>query len=83
MHFPEPQIGKELMALAINLAANSRNAELLSDEEVKVVVDRAFKHGDISLFKFIKNLAIHAESADIHESLGVNNIIIIYYYFSY
>jgi hypothetical protein len=43
VHFPERHIGKELIALAINLAASERNAEIVSAEEVKVITDRAFK----------------------------------------
>ena len=39
-HFPEPQIGKELISLAINLSANVRNAELISEEELQKVIDR-------------------------------------------
>ncbi len=33
-HFPEPQVGKELISLSINLGINKRNAEQLSDEEI-------------------------------------------------
>jgi hypothetical protein len=33
LHFPEPLLGKELIALSINLSLNQRNADLVSEEE--------------------------------------------------
>lgn len=35
LHFPEPLLGKELIALAINLSLNQRNADLVSEEELQ------------------------------------------------
>ena len=34
LHFPEPVLGKELIALAINLSLNQRNADLVTEEEI-------------------------------------------------
>lgn len=31
IHFPEPIIGKELIALAINLSTNSRNVDHITE----------------------------------------------------
>jgi len=62
IHFPEPLVGKELISLAINLAANKRNAEILSEDEIRIVCERALEKTDILLFKFIKNIAINAEA---------------------
>jgi len=33
IHCPEPIVGKELVALAINLTTNSRNAEMLAQDD--------------------------------------------------
>ncbi|EGR29311.1 kinesin-associated protein 3, putative [Ichthyophthirius multifiliis] len=73
IHFPEQSVGKELVSLAINLAANQQNADVLSEEELQVVIDRAIKNQDILLFKFIKNIAIYAEDEEVHNCLQ-NNI---------
>ncbi|KAL4495141.1 hypothetical protein ABPG72_007248 [Tetrahymena utriculariae] len=71
-HFPEQLVGKELVALAINLAANQKNADLVSEEDLSVVIDRALKNVDINLFKFIKNIAIYAQDEDTHTCLQNN-----------
>lgn len=58
IHCPEPIIGKELIALAINLTTNSRNADILGGEgQVNELIARASKFGDTLLFKCIRNIA--------------------------
>ena len=58
IHSPEPIIGKELIALAINLATNQRNADMLSsDGQLDELIARAKKYGDTLLFKCIRNIA--------------------------
>lgn len=34
VHFPEPIVGKELVAIGINLSANKKNAEKTTEEEL-------------------------------------------------
>lgn len=38
LHFPEPLLGKELIALAVNLSLNQRNADLVTEEELQPVI---------------------------------------------
>jgi len=58
IHCPEPIIGKELIALAINLTTNQRNADMLAgDGQLADMIARATKFGDTLLFKCIRNIA--------------------------
>jgi len=58
IHFPDPIIGKELIALAINLTTNKTNAALISqDEQLEALMQRAFKYHDVLLFRVIRNIA--------------------------
>jgi len=58
IHCPEPIVGKELVALAVNLATNSRNAERFAQEEQLVeLIKRATKFQDTILFKVCRNIA--------------------------
>lgn len=58
IHFPQPKIGYELVALAINLSTNSKNAVMLAeDDHYEVLIKRAIKNEDILLLKVIRNLA--------------------------
>jgi hypothetical protein len=58
IHCPEPIIGKELIGLAVNLASNLRNAEMLAcDGQLDDLIARASKFGDTLLFKCIRNIA--------------------------
>ena len=51
-------MGKELIALAVNLTSNQRNAEMLStDGQLDEMIARASKFGDTLLFKCIRNIA--------------------------
>ena len=58
IHCPEAIIGKELIALTVNLTTNPRNAELIAqDEQHEKLVQRAFKCEDTLLFKVCRNVA--------------------------
>jgi hypothetical protein len=70
IHFPEPILGKELAALAINLAASKKNAEIMADgDQLDNLLARAFKFGDILLFKLVRNISQFGQSPDIQESM--------------
>lgn len=58
IHCPEPIVGKELIALAINLTTNQRNADMLAEKgQLTEMINRARKYGDTLLFKCIRNIA--------------------------
>ena len=58
IHFPDATIGKELIALAINLTTNKTNASLISQEDqLEALMQRAFKYNDVLLFRVIRNIA--------------------------
>lgn len=58
IHCPEPVVGKELIALAVNLTTNQRNADMLAGEgQLDELISRASKFGDTLLFKCIRNIA--------------------------
>jgi hypothetical protein len=64
IHCPEQMVGKELVALAVNLTINPRNAETLAaDDQLQELIKRAKAHQDILLFKVIKNITQFAASA--------------------
>ena len=72
MGFPEPIVGRELMALGINLATNPECANILGNgDQLDNLIQRAFKHGDILLFKMIRNIAQFATDATIQENFKV------------
>lgn len=55
-----PQVPLELMALAVNLAANKRNAQLICEGSgLKLLMKRALKYRDPLLTKMIRNIAQH------------------------
>lgn len=63
IHCPEPIVGKELVALAVNLATNTRNAERFAqDEQLEELINRAIKFNDTLLFKVCRNIAQFAPS---------------------
>jgi hypothetical protein len=58
IHFPQPKIGYELIALAINLSTNAKNAANMAEgDNYEVLIKRALKNEDILLLKVIRNLA--------------------------
>ena len=56
----EEQIDLEIMALAINLAANKRNAQLICEGNgLRVLMQRAFTYQDPLIIKMIRNISQH------------------------
>ena len=57
---PTPTVDSELMALAINLATNKRNAQLICEGKgLRLLFKRAFKHKDSLLMKMLRNISQH------------------------
>ena len=55
--FPHPNVGAiELLALAINLTANDRNVEHISDDEFYKLMDRSIKSEDPTMLKLCKSI---------------------------
>lgn len=68
--FPHPNISAvELLALAINLAANERNVEHLSPEDFFKILDKAVKSEDPTILKFCKNILRSSKSEEMHGNL--------------
>ncbi|XP_069172370.1 kinesin-associated protein 3 isoform X3 [Procambarus clarkii] len=60
LNSPGSQVPLELMALAVNLAANKRNAQLICEGAgLKLLLKRALKYRDPLLTKMIRNIAQH------------------------
>ena len=58
IHFPEPIVGKELIALAINLTTDSKCSEIISaNDQLEELIKRAFKSQDTLLFRVVRNIA--------------------------
>jgi hypothetical protein len=55
-------VGKELIAVGINLSANKKNAEKITEDEFQKVIDRSLQNEDTNLFKLIKNVAFNTNS---------------------
>lgn len=65
--YPHPNIRAiELLALAINLAANERNVEHLSTEDFSKIMDKAIKSEDPTLLKFCKNVLRSSKNEELH-----------------
>ena len=60
LHSPGETVPLELMALAVNLALNKRNAQLICEGSgLKFIFRRAFKNRDALLMKMVRNIAQH------------------------
>ena len=58
IHFPDQVIGKELIALAINLTTDPKCAEIISsNDQLEAMIDWSFKTYDILLFRVVWNVA--------------------------
>ena len=56
----DEQVDLEIMALAINLAANKRNAQLICEGDgLRVLMQRAFSYQDPLIIKMIRNISQH------------------------
>lgn len=88
INFPEPIVGKELMAIAVNLTTNKKCADMFGqgklifkyitellyihiEHMLDSLFERAFKQGDILLFKMIRNISQFASDPEIHDNLKV------------
>eukprot|EP00439_Symbiodinium_sp_Y106_P074689 s1751_g14.t1 len=61
VHFPEPRVGKDLVALMVNLAAHARAAEVIVQSGLfPAIVLRVLKHRDPLLCKVIRHVASHS-----------------------
>ncbi|CAK9102885.1 Kinesin-associated protein 3 (KAP-3) (KAP3) (Smg GDS-associated protein) [Durusdinium trenchii] len=61
VHFPEPRVGKDLVALMVNLASNARAAEVIVQSGLfPPIMLRVMKHRDPLLCKVIRNVASHS-----------------------
>ena len=56
----EEQVDLEIMSLAINLAANKRNAQLICEGHgLRVLMQRAFHYQDALIMKMVRNISQH------------------------
>ncbi len=63
VNFPQPKVGYELVALAINLSTNAKNAAILAEDgHYEILIKRALQNEDILLLKVVRNLAQFATS---------------------
>jgi hypothetical protein len=59
-NFPEQQVEKTLIALAVNLASNARNAEAMTEgDRLGAFLSRLFQTKDPLLAKMLRNLSSH------------------------
>jgi hypothetical protein len=64
IELPHEAGATEALALAINLAHNARNAELMcAGDTLRALVDRAFRTRDPLLLKLVRNLSQHEDEA--------------------
>lgn len=76
VHFPEPRVGKDLVALMVNLATHARAAEVIVGSGLfPQVMIRALKTRDPLLCKVIRHVSSHAgvmeEMCELLQSDGV------------
>ncbi|CAK4677879.1 hypothetical protein AeMF1_014559 [Aphanomyces euteiches] len=58
INFPQPMVAKELMALAVNLSVNGRNAEMMAQNKgLEALVQRVLRTRDVLLMKCIRNIS--------------------------
>jgi hypothetical protein len=68
--FPHPNISAvELMALAINLAANERNVEHLGTDDYAKILEKAIRSEDPTLLKFCKNVLRSSKNEELHATM--------------
>jgi hypothetical protein len=59
-NFPEQNVDKTLIALAINLSNNTRNAEIMAgDDTLNTLLSRLFQTKDVLLAKMLRNISQH------------------------
>ncbi|KDO22362.1 hypothetical protein SPRG_11314 [Saprolegnia parasitica CBS 223.65] len=58
INFPQNIVAKELMALAVNLSINARNAEMMTQSKgLEALVQRVLRTRDVLLMKCIRNIS--------------------------
>ncbi|ETW00855.1 hypothetical protein H310_07381 [Aphanomyces invadans] len=58
INFPQNMVAKELMALAVNLSVNGRNAEMMAQNKgLDALVTRVLRTRDVLLMKCIRNIS--------------------------
>lgn len=56
----DDQLYPELISLCVNLALNSRNAEvMIQNNRLKKLVEKAFKNQNALLMKIVRNISQH------------------------
>ena len=50
----------ELIAIGINLSANKKNSEKITEEELSKTIERGLTNEDACIFKFIKNVGYNS-----------------------
>eukprot|EP00440_Ansanella_granifera_P028431 gb/GFBE01030895.1/.p1 GENE.gb/GFBE01030895.1/~~gb/GFBE01030895.1/.p1 ORF type:complete len:799 (+),score=213.57 gb/GFBE01030895.1/:1-2397(+) len=61
VHFPEPRVGKDLVALMVNLAAHARAAEVMVQSGLfPQIMLRVLTHRDPLLCKVVRHVASHS-----------------------
>ena len=76
INFPNNKIPIELIALAINLSHNARNAEMMAKEGgLKKLFQRVLKYRDVLLMKVLRNISRHTydKACDSGESSNNDN----------
>lgn len=70
IQFPEQRVGKELMGLGINLAANPRNAEIFADgNQLDNLVKRALECQDELVMKLVRTISWASKTPNVQETL--------------
>lgn len=68
--FPGAKVGKELVAFAINLCTNARNAEIFADgKQLEALIKRALQHKDDLVLKLVRNIARSAKTEAVQRNL--------------
>ena len=74
INFPNSKIPIELIALAINLSHNARNAEMMAKEGgLKKLFHRVLRHRDVLLMKVLRNISQHTYDKACESGKNNNN----------
>ncbi len=49
-----------MIAIGINLSANKKNSEKITEEELSKIIERGLANDDACIFKFIKNVGFNS-----------------------
>jgi hypothetical protein len=60
LHLEDEEIFPELVALCINIATNSKNAEvMIENNRLNGLIEKAFKNQNALLMKIVRNISQH------------------------